>query len=120
MLHPCPLFFQYFRSSSKKHDSTWSQNAESTTYTEGGDPAIKSFNSDTEWTAYGVVILLDSLSLHSFSFCSLFLLQLYITVLYSSVVFLILVVSYRIVFGMFNRKELYVVGISHILIDLVE
>ena len=66
------------------------------------------------------VILLDSLSLHSFSFCSLFLLQLYITVLYSSVVFLILVVSYRIVFGMFNRKELYVVGISHILIDLVE
>ena len=66
------------------------------------------------------VILLDSLSLHSFSFSSLFLLQLYITVLYSSVVFLILVVSYRIVFGMFNRKELYVVGISHILIDLVE
>jgi hypothetical protein len=52
MLHPCPLFFQYFRSSSKKHDSTWSQNAESTTYTEGGDPAIKSFNSDTEWTAW--------------------------------------------------------------------
>ena len=36
-------------SSSKTHDSTWSENAESTTYTSGGDPAIKSFNSTDDW-----------------------------------------------------------------------
>jgi len=39
-------------SSTKTHDATWTQNAESVTYTEGGDPAIKGFNSSAEWTQW--------------------------------------------------------------------
>ena len=39
-------------SSSHTHDATWTQNANSQTFTEGGDPAIKSFNSAVEWTQW--------------------------------------------------------------------
>ena len=36
-------------SSSHTHDATWTQNANSQTSTQGGDPAVKSFNSPEEW-----------------------------------------------------------------------
>ena len=37
---------------SHTHDATWTQNANSQTFTEGGDPATKSFNSAAEWTQW--------------------------------------------------------------------
>jgi hypothetical protein len=36
--------------SSNATSTSWNNNTYSVTYTEGGDPAIKSFNSDAEWT----------------------------------------------------------------------
>ena len=39
-------------SSSKEFDASWTSNAISSTYTAGGDPSIKSFNSEDEWNAW--------------------------------------------------------------------
>ena len=38
--------------SSKTHDSYWNSHADSYTFTEGGDPAIKSFSSEEEWVKW--------------------------------------------------------------------
>jgi len=43
-------------SSSNKTDQRWTQNSESSTHTEGGDPSIKSFNSAEEWKAWALSV----------------------------------------------------------------